>query len=501
MNPQKSISVAPAEPARLLVIDDDKNLLFGLKSMLRKAKYVVMAAESGGKALDLIHTTRPDLVLCDVMMPPPNGFELYRLLKSEPQMADIPFIFLSARASKEDVLTGLRAGADDYLIKPFDAEILLTKIATMLERRRKQVQLLAQAKFSQQAEVDFDQEYQGQMQVIRQISGQIYGDADANLTLGHVLAQMIGFLDARAVEVWWKNEINGQVEFRLKVSPQKSDEPGSPDGASLNYSNLNLIYSTMPHVDPGGIICEIPLQVGSQQNGFVRIFLSELTMFGAIHSPFIDTLVNYLSIIMDKEQITRQMETIVSQKDEYVNQLLSGLTSALDMRDHDTGDHTQRVMGKTLKLARKFGLSDVQLEDVRMGSIVHDIGKIAVPDDILSKPAPLSADEWKIMRMHPYYAIDLLSKFDFIDRGLDIPLYHHERWDGRGYPFGLSGSQIPFSAQLFSIVDVWDALTNDRIYHKAISPEAARAIILAESGKAFNPKIVTAFLELFAPDA
>jgi HD-GYP domain-containing protein (c-di-GMP phosphodiesterase class II) len=139
------------------------------------------------------------------------------------------------------------------------------------------------------------------------------------------------------------------------------------------------------------------------------------------------------------------------------------------------------------------------MSHIRRGALLHDIGKMGIPDEILLKPGPLTEEEWVIMRRHPTYALELLSPIAFLQPALDIPHYHHEKWDGSGYPNGLKGEQIPLAARLFAVVDVWDALRSDRPYRKGWPVERVREHILQGSGSHFAPHIVEAFLALDMP--
>ena len=147
----------------------------------------------------------------------------------------------------------------------------------------------------------------------------------------------------------------------------------------------------------------------------------------------------------------------------------------------------------TARLARSSDIPDTELVHLRRGALLHDIGKMGIPDQILLKPGPLTDEEWRIMRRHPQYAYEMLSPITFLRRAIDIPYCHHERWDGTGYPRGLKGEQIPLAARLFSVVDVWDALCSDRPYRVAWPEEKVRQYIRELSGKAFDPQVVDAF--------
>jgi putative two-component system response regulator len=180
---------------------------------------------------------------------------------------------------------------------------------------------------------------------------------------------------------------------------------------------------------------------------------------------------------------------------------LEGWTRALDMRDHETEGHTQRVTDLTVRLARAMGIGGDELTAIRRGALLHDIGKFAVPDSILLKPGPLDAAEWKLMRLHPVHARQLLEPIKFLRPALDIPCWHHEKWDGTGYPNGLKGKQIPLAARIFAVVDVWDALRSKRPYHDAWPDQRALEFILDQSSKHFDPEMVEHFMHLERPIA
>lgn len=178
------------------------------------------------------------------------------------------------------------------------------------------------------------------------------------------------------------------------------------------------------------------------------------------------------------------------------DETIQGWANALEMRDSETMGHSQRIVELTLTLAKKLGVQDIDLVHIRRGALLHDIGKMGIPDAILHKPGMLTEAEWVIMRKHPIYARDYLSSISYLAPALDIPCFHHERWDGTGYPQGLKGEAIPLAARIFAVVDVWDAVTSQRPYLETWSKEKALTHIQEQAGKHFDPRIVDAFVEL-----
>lgn len=201
----------------------------------------------------------------------------------------------------------------------------------------------------------------------------------------------------------------------------------------------------------------------------------------------------FLSIIFDRERLNLQLISTASELVTAYDATIKGWSKALDLRDKETEGHTERVTEMVLKLARAAGLSAEELAHVRRGALLHDIGKLGIPDSILLKPGALTEDEWAVMRRHPEYAYEWLSPIEYLRAALDIPYCHHERFDGTGYPRGLSGTDIPLPARLFAVIDVYDALTSDRPYRPAWSHEEALAHIHEQAGTHFDPDAVEIF--------
>jgi HD-GYP domain-containing protein (c-di-GMP phosphodiesterase class II) len=212
------------------------------------------------------------------------------------------------------------------------------------------------------------------------------------------------------------------------------------------------------------------------------------------------SLANVASISIQNAELVQSLEQANIEIAEAYDSTLEGWAKALELRDMETEGHSRRVVDLSIQLAQKMGISGESLVHFQRGALLHDIGKMSVPDSILQKPGKLTDDEWKIMRQHPQYAYHWLSSIKYLQPCLDIPRYHHEKWDGSGYPHGLQGEQIPLSARIFAIVDVWDALLSDRPYRDAWSKDRAIDYIAFHSGDHFDPDVVKAFLGLVAAE-
>jgi putative two-component system response regulator len=322
----------------VLIVDDEYIGRETLQSVLEGEGYDLEMAENGLQAIEKAKELLPDVILLDVMMPGMTGFEVCRHIRNDPQIAEIPIIILTALDDRESLLNALKAGADDFISKPFDRYELRARLLgiTQLNRYQKLIQ----------------------------------------------------------------------------------------ERAKLREANAQLLSAY------------------------------EATIEGWSH--------------------------------------------AMDLRDRETEGHSQRVTQLTVKMSQALGLGNEDIMHIRRGALLHDMGKIGVPDAILHKPGTLSDEEWVLMRKHPQFAYDMLYPIEYLRPALEIPYSHHEKWDGTGYPRRLKGEEIPMAARMFAVVDVWDALTSDRPYRPAWSEEEALKYIREQSGKHFDPNAVDLFFKSLA---
>jgi len=320
----------------VLIVDDEYSGRQTLESILDGEGYNIEMAENGLQALEKAKQLLPDVILLDVMMPGMTGFEVCQHIRNDPLVAEIPIIILTALDDRDSLLNALKAGADDFISKPFD-----------------------------------------------------------------------------------------RFELRARL---------------LGITRLN----------------------------------------------------RYHKLVKERTNLMSANQQLLSAYEATIE----GWSHAMDLRDKETEGHSRRVTELTLKLAKEFGMSDDELLYMRRGALLHDMGKLGVPDSILHKPASLTDEEWTVMRKHPQFAYDMLYSIEYLRPALDIPYCHHEKWDGSGYPRGLKSDEIPLSARLFAIVDVWDALTSNRPYRPAWTEEKALAYIQEQSGKHFDPQVVAMFLKM-----
>ncbi len=351
-----------------------------------------------------------------------------------------------------------------------------------------------------------------QMSALRAIDQAITSSVDLNLTLSILLTQLVKHLqiDAACILLW-----NGETErfeykaglgFRTNTLSHTKLRLGEGYAGiaaleqrviqKINLLNHATDFLRSPLFGQEKFVSYfgVPLIAKGQVQGVLEIFNRSLISPNSDWLSFLEMLGGQAAIAIDNATLFSNLQRSNTEITSAYDATIDGWSRALDMRDRETEGHTQRVTEMTLQLANRIGIPRKDLIHIRRGATLHDIGKMGIPDRILHKPGPLTPDEWETMRRHPQYACALLSPIDYLRPARDIPCYHHERWDGSGYPAGLKGEEIPLSARLFAVVDVFDALTSDRPYRRAWPKQAAINYIKEQSGILFDPAITTAFL-------
>ena len=253
-----------------------------------------------------------------------------------------------------------------------------------------------------------------------------------------------------------------------------------------------------PDIDKEGfvsLVCK-PLISKGEVKGVLEVFHRSPLHPEREWFDFLDTIANQAAITIDNFQLFENLERSNVELSIAYDATIEGWSRTMDLRDRETEGHSQRVADNTVSLARAMGMNESELIHLRRGALLHDMGKMGIPDTILLKPGPLTEEEWVTMRMHPGIAYRMLAPISFLRPALDIPYCHHEKWDGTGYPRGLVGDQIPLSARIFAVVDVWDALRSDRPYRPAWTEDRTFEHIRQASGAFFDPQVVNAFFQL-----
>jgi len=352
------------------------------------------------------------------------------------------------------------------------------------------------------------------LSALRSIDLAIASGLDLNLLLSMLLDQVTGLLNVDAVSILLLNPKTNLLEFTsgkgfrsniLRYTRLKLGE-GCAGRVALERKLINvpdldnnkMDFERSPLFSGENFVAYygVPLMAKGRVHGVLEIFHRSRLDPDADWLNFLKTISGQAAIAIDNAIMFKELQISNVELNLAYDATIEGLSRALDLRDKETEEHTRRVTDITLKLASTLGVAERDMIHIRRGAILHDIGKVAIPDQILFKRGPLLDEEWTVMRRHPDIAMQLLSPVTYLAQALDIPHWHHEKWDGTGYPDRLAGERIPFFARLFAFADVYDALTSDRPYRRAWRKSDAIQYIDEQSGKHFDPQIAPAFLEL-----
>ncbi|MGZ9234856.1 MAG: PAS domain S-box protein [Anaerolineales bacterium] len=363
------------------------------------------------------------------------------------------------------------------------------------------------------AEMQIEQQIK-RLTALSEIDHAIMSSFDQRYTLGVILSQVISQLQVDAADVLILESDSQMLKyaagqgFRAKqreMAPLRLGEGHAGRAAkerrmiripdlreTVNEPLFDTIVSTEGFVGYIGA----PLIVKGKVKGVLEVYQRSFLQPYPEWLEFFNTLVGQAVIAIENAELFGNLQTSNEELSQAYDATIEGWSRAMDLRDRETEGHTQRVTNLTLELARAMGMDESRLVHIRRGALLHDMGKIGVPDHILFRPDTLTPGEMEIMQKHPEFAYEMLSPIAYLKPALAIPYCHHEKWDGTGYPLGLKGLQIPLEARIFAVADVWDALTSDRPYRKAWSEEEAFAYIREQSGRHFDPQVVDLFFKV-----
>ena len=352
------------------------------------------------------------------------------------------------------------------------------------------------------------------LSALRAVDMAITSSFDLNVTLSVILRQVINQLGVDAANILLLDPNSQKLKYAAGLGFRAKVVNPTHLMVGQGYAGIAALERhaiTIPRLDDQQI--SFLFSPNLVQEGFVSYFAVPLIAKGqvqgvmeiyhrSVFSPdddwldFLATLAGQTAVAIDSASMFNDLQSTNTELSLAYDAIIESWTRALELTHRESGEHSYRVIDLTIRLAGSMHISETELVHFRRGAILHDIGKLGVPESILNKPGPLNEEEWKIIRNHPTLAYQLLSPIEYLAPALDIPHYHHEHWDGSGYPTGLRGEQIPFSARIFSVVDVYDALTSLRTYRAAWSPTETLNYIHEQSGILFDPAVVNTFLQM-----
>jgi len=353
------------------------------------------------------------------------------------------------------------------------------------------------------------------LHALREIDRAITGSIDLPVTLGFILDQVLGRLEIDAAAVLLCRPHQVSLEYVARKGYRGPAPTGSPQRLDEGPAGRAVLEGRTQHLgDQSGLPATLPRFARTE--GFVTYWAVPLVAKGHVKGvlevghrsalapepdwlEFLEALAGQVAMAVDNAELFEGLRRSNLELFLAYDATIEGWSRAMDLRDKETEGHSQRVTETTLLLARSMGMSEAELVHARRGALLHDIGKMGIPDAILLKTGPLTDEEFGIIRRHPVYALEMLAPIAFLRPALDIPYCHHERWDGTGYPRGLKGEQISLAARIFAAVDIWDALRSARPYREAWPEERVREHIASLAGTHLDPDVVRAFLQHVRP--
>lgn len=449
-------------PMRVLILEDSKSDAELVLYELGRAGYELNWYQVDNEE-DYLECLSPelDIILADYTMPQFTALRALQILNS--RELEIPFIIVTGTVGEEAVAECMRLGAVDYLLKD-----RLGRLGAAVERALQAKQLSEEKRRAVESLRENEVKYR-----------RLFESSPESITL-------IG--------------LNGVILDCNKATENIAGKPrdeliGKPfwNIGILDQTDIPSIMEYFTQIVKGELLEPFHVKVirDNKDVSWLEIHLAFLKRNNKVYA------IQVISRdVTERRKAELQIQNLNAELLIAYDETLKGWARALDLRDHNTEDHSVRVMDLTMDMARRLGIPKSELVHIRRGALLHDIGKMGIPDAILLKPGPLTEDEWHVMRKHPAVAYDLLSNIPFLKPALSIPYCHHERWDGSGYPEGLSKEQIPLEARIFAVVDVWDALSSDRPYRKKWANEEIVEYIRAKAGTHFDPEIVKLFLSM-----
>jgi len=544
---------------KILIVDDQQQNRYLMTTLLGAHGYQVLEATNGAEALSVARADPPDAIISDILMPVMDGFSLCQEWMKDAALRNIPFVFYTATyTDPKDQELAMSLGAARFVVKPvemdefvaivehviaeFEAglltapqnplheesayykmynEVLVRKLEDkIVELERVNGALEVDIVERQRAETEITRLFEEserrlkQLEAVHSIDIAISASMDLHTTLSVLLKHLESLLDVHAADILLFSPALQQFRFSAGRGFQTDDIERANVRLGTSFAGRaalerevvlisgrlsaqsNRDFSKMYEKEGFFAYAGVPLIAKGEIKGVLEVY------HRVPHEPktewlnLLQMLAGQAAIAIDSAQLFESLQRSNIDLAMSYDATIAGWSLAMDLRDKETEGHTQRVTDLTLRLALAMNINDSQLMHIRRGALLHDIGKMGVPDSILLKTDELTAEEWEKMRKHTDFAYEMLASIRYLQPALDIPYCHHEKWDGTGYPRGLKGEAIPLAARIFAVADVWDAITSDRPYRKGWSEEKALAYIKEQSGKYFDPQIVEVFLRV-----
>ncbi len=506
MTLQAGASGSGASPLNILLLEDNDFDAELIESAIARHGYAMELTRARDRdefqaALEGSY----DLLISDYSLPQFDAHQAIALARSSGLEA--PILVVTGTLDDEAAVRCIKEGASDYLLKDRLAR-LGSAVAHALDERRLRLEQIHLA--------DRERRQAERLNALRLIDIAITGSLDVSVTLTVLLDQVTTILGVDASSVLLFDRFSRELRFaqgrgfRTTKIEHTALALGEGLAGRVALDRRTLFVPDLGHESAytrrHDLQAEefvsyhgIPLVAKGTVKGVLELFHRSRITTDSDWNDFVSALAGSAAIAVDNAQLFDDMQRANTELELAYDRTLEGWARTLELRDYETKGHSERVVALSRAIGRAAGFDGEALADLKRGALLHDIGKIAIPDHVLLKPGPLTDDEWEIMRKHPEYGYRLLADIPFLTEAVKVAYSHHERWNGTGYPLGLKGEQIPILARAFALADVYDALRSERPYKHAWPRDEVTAYIQAESGKHFDPAMVEAFCRL--PDA
>lgn len=497
---------------KILVVDDEEIVRRIVRLHLEREGWVGIEAGDGIEALKILEKEAADLVLCDIMMPRMDGIHFLKALKEKD--FSVPVIMLSGFLDMERVVEVMRYGALDYLTKPIQRDVLLLSVKRGLDykeliddRRRLQEENRQYQEELERKVTDQTALIEHLLEVSRQLNSleglenisSFLVESVSRLTHSQRVSVMLHNASSNCLEIIKAKGIPLEVIKKTQQAVGEpiagrvyaegkafiADEIRKKNGAK-GYSGAKAFVS-LP-------ILQISLQVGDKPFGVINVTDKEGDLpFNPVDLKILESLAASVSVAIQNELRRVEIETVYLE-------LVKTLAQAIEAKDAYTRGHCERVTEVSIKIAKAMSLSPEQIRNILLAGILHDVGKIGIPEGILGKPGPLDPEEQALIQEHPGLGYTIISPVGFLGEAREIIAQHHERFDGSGYPKGLKGEAIHLGARVLAVADSFDAMSSERPYRCSISREKIVEEMQQQAGFQFDPQVVEIFLTLLAED-
>jgi len=465
-------------PVKLLIVEDGRTIAAHMRDEFIAAGYEVVGVHASGEAAVQAlgeaakRRKTPDVVFMDIELAGKmDGIETAEIISRE---HDCAIIYLTGSSQADKFQRAIATKPSAYLVKPFDLRQAMAMIEIALYQRSLEKKLRRK---QQESEGRYQVTFESSNDAILLISDHAVFDCNP------AALRLFGALD--------KEE--------LFVHPGDLSHAAQPDGSDSRQAMDDKIESTLEN---GVERFEWLFRGGGDKEVYTDIVMAAYPLeHRSVVQASLRDITDYMAARRELIRLHNDLRQSHEELKRAYSTTIQGWAQALELRDAETEGHSRRVVPLTVRMARALGVDGEELLHIERGAILHDVGKMGIPDSVLLKPGRLTDEEWVVMRRHPGYARDMLAKIPYLHNALDIPYSHHERWDGTGYPQGLAGEDIPLSARIFAIVDVWDALSSDRPYRQGWPTDKVMEHIHSQSGKHFDPALVELFEKILAEEA